>query len=119
LPLKGEHLQKSTDIEALAQDLAASAQVAAADWRLVMLHYAALHYIEGYFATRGVHSRHHPDRDDNVQRDPNTQPIYGAYSKLKMFSHNARYLTSLPAAARVAEMESNLATVKKQLTPFL
>ena len=84
-----------------------------------MLHYSALHYIEAYFATRGIHSRHHPDRDDKIQRDANTQPIYRAYSKLKMFSHNARYMTSISGPGRVPEMESNLAAVKTQLAPFL
>lgn len=119
MPLKSEHLLKSADIESLAQDLAASGKVEAISWRLVMLHYAALHYIEAYFATKGIHSRHHPDRDDKIQRDSNTQPIYRAYAKLKMFSHNARYSISLSGAARVMEMESNLSAVKAQLAPFL
>jgi hypothetical protein len=119
LPAKDEHLQKCSDNESLASNLAASTESAAINWRLVMLHYAALHYVEAYFATKGKHSKNHPERDDNVLRDPNTQPIYKFYSKLKMFSHNARYNMNSENSGRVTEMEGHLTAIKKHLSRYI
>ena len=92
---------------------------AAVEWQIITLHYSALHYIEAYFATKNVHSKNHPERDERIQRDPNTQPIYRNYSRLKIFSHNARYLTVGAPKSRVTEMEKHLAAIKTHLSQFV
>lgn len=56
-----------------------------------MLFYSALHRIEAYFATRGVHSANHTIRDDHINNDTNTRPFYKTYRRMKSYSMNARY----------------------------
>jgi hypothetical protein len=63
------------------------------DWAITASFYAALHYVEGFFARKAppVHSRNHEIRDDNVQRDPVLKRIYDEYRQLKDDSVAARY----------------------------
>lgn len=61
------------------------------DWALVILFYAALHYVEAYLATVGQHQRSHTTRDNVVARDPNLKKIFSEYQDLKFYGNNARY----------------------------
>ena len=90
MPSKGEHQRKAEHDERFVStfDLTTTPYL---DWAITALFYSGLHYIEAYFATRGVHSADHRTRDSAVQRDVNIKQLYSDYSELKNFSINARY----------------------------
>ena len=76
------------------------------DWAAIMLFYAALHTLESAFASEGVHTVTHAQRELYIKlRHPRVWP---AYSRLKTESLKARYLEgggfSLPAMAVDAEL---------------
>ena len=105
MPSKNQHLQKARHDEEFVQFLDSTA-VKFTDWAATGLFYAALHYVEAYFATRGTHSPDHRARDSSVYRDKRLRQIYNDYNELKNFSINARYYI-IPIATD--ELRLNLA----------
>lgn len=61
------------------------------DWALVIIFYAAVHYVEAYLAKRGIHLRSHASRDSYVARDSVLRQVWNEYQDLKYFGFNARY----------------------------
>lgn len=58
------------------------------DWEVTMLFYSALHYVDAFLATRGLHPRTHFERNDLLS---NLTDISEYYHILFMRSMNARY----------------------------
>jgi hypothetical protein len=89
LPAFDQHLEKAVHNEDFVKEINNPYW----DWATTTSFYAALHYIEAFFArkTPPVHSRNHEVRDDNVHRDPTLRKIYDDYRQLKDDSHDARY----------------------------
>ncbi len=118
MPRKEQHLSKANDNEGFASslDLLKSINV---DWALTALFYAALHYVEAYFATRSIHSVDHRARDSAIQRDPNLRKIFNDYSELKNYSINARYYMYPIKSGDVALLLSRLQAIKSHLSSFL
>ncbi len=56
-----------------------------------MLFYAALHYVEAYFATGAIHGTSHSQRDRLVANSSALSPIFADYMELKAQSRSARY----------------------------
>ncbi len=83
------------------------------------LFYAGTHYIEAYFATRGVHSSDHRTRDSSVLRDPDLRPLYRDFNELKNHSINARYYMVPFVPSDVQKLKECLASIKDRLTPLL
>lgn len=99
MPKKEQHLAIARHNEAFV----ASFDVATTsyrDWIVTGLFYAALHYVEAYFATQNYHSSDHRTRDTAIARFSETKKIYSDYSELKNHSINARYF-----GARFAEVD--------------
>lgn len=90
MPKKDDHLTKAEHDEQFVSsfDLQTSPFV---DWAITGLFYAALHYVEAFFATKGRHSADHRARDSSIRRDLDLKAIYDDYNELKNFSINARY----------------------------
>ena len=115
-----EHLAKARQNELFASsmDLSSGAHI---DWALTILFYAALHYVQAYFAARGKTHRMHRTRDSAVGRDPNISAIYHDYRELQHFSRQARY--ELPigrlTVQNVLEMRICLSNVKTMVTSLL
>ncbi len=63
------------------------------EWAITATFYAALHYLEAYLATQGIHSQTHVERDQRVNSLPELRPLYGSYRRLKNQSLEARYGT--------------------------
>lgn len=59
------------------------------DWRVTMLFYAAVHWVEAYLDTRSVHSRSHADRVRALQALQ--FPLLLQYQALEDASRRARY----------------------------
>ena len=53
--------------------------------------YAAVHFVEAYFADQGQHLVSHETRGNYVARDAKLRPIYKDYEDLKFYGFNARY----------------------------
>ena len=118
MPLKREHLDKSEAAENLGLSLDQTAP-GALDWAIVLLFYSALHQVEAYFATKGLHSKDHRRRDSSVANDPNTKTIYRAYGRMKIDSLNARYFAVSFSSQTVAKNKADLEAIKTHLARFL
>lgn len=102
----------------MALSMASDSQ-AKIDWALVILFYAAMHYIEAYLATLGQHLRSHTTRDNFVGRDVQLRRIYSEYQDLKYFGYNARYEMQKFTASDVAQAKTNFDTVKAHISAIL
>ena len=90
MPLKSDHLNKARHDETFVSSLDIDS-TSFIDWAITAMFYAALHYVEAYFATQGKHSPDHRIRDSSIRRDLNIRKIFNDYNELKNFSINARY----------------------------
>jgi hypothetical protein len=118
LPTKDEHVQKAKGNEVFADSIEPTSQ-ARIDWKLVVLFYTAVHYVEAYLSKTGTHLRSHTTRDSWVARESNLKRIKMSYSHLKYFGYNARYEVNAFTAKDVESAAKYLAQVKSELTPLL
>ena len=86
---KKDHLAKAEHDERFVEFVGSASPFL--DWAITATFYAALHYVEAYFASVGRHSPDHRARDSSIRRDPKISSIYDDYSELKNHSVNARY----------------------------
>lgn len=108
MPPKNDHKAKAEHDKQFVDSLDLST-TPYLDWAITGLFYAALHYVEAYFATMKRHSPDHRTRDSAIQRDSRIKTIYNDYNDLKNYSINARYYM-------VSFTESN---VRRNLLPRL
>jgi hypothetical protein len=119
LPIHSDHVNKAKGNEAFADAISPNSQ-AQIDWKLVVLFYAALHYVEAYLAKQmGVHLRSHTTRDSYVSKESNLKKVRTQYGHLKFFSYNARYEMDKFTANDVNEATEYLAELKAVLLPLL
>lgn len=118
MPTKAEHLARAEGNCTLALSMALDSQ-AKIDWVLVILFYAAMHYVEAYLATVGQHLRSHTARDGFVGRDPNLRRIYSDYQDLKYFGYNARYEMQKFVASDVTHVTTSFATIQAHIKTIL
>jgi hypothetical protein len=119
VPTKDEHVKKADENEKLAATLQLSGQ-AAINWKLVILFYTALHFVEAYLAKQmNVHLRSHTTRDGWVTRESNLRTVRTEYFHLKFFGYNARYEADSFTAKEVAEALTDLFKVKAAIQPLL
>jgi hypothetical protein len=118
VPRKQEHLDKADENERLAMSLDL-ATPGAASWAMTMLFYAALHFVEAYFATKGFHHRSHVKRTDAINNDPALRSVAATYGIMQLDARNARYEAVPCTSADVAKMKANLDRIKAHITPVL
>lgn len=118
MPKTKEHLRKATDNESFADSLDLKVPVNV-DWAITALFYAALHYVEAYFAIRNFHSPDHRTRDSAIHRDQGVKVIFDDYSELKNYSINARYYIWRHPPPAVANLKANLSKIKQQVTTLI
>ena len=119
MPTKDEHLAKAEGNAAFALSLPLGNQTKI-DWALVVLFYAALHYVEAYLSTIGQHLRSHTTRDNAVGRDPNLRKVYSEYQDLKYYGYNARYEVCGFKPADVTNIAAaDFAVIKSRIRPLL
>jgi hypothetical protein len=119
VPTRDEHVEKAEGNETFATTLPSDTQ-AAIDWTLVVLFYAAVHYVEAYLDKHwGVHVRSHTTRDKYFGKEANLRKIFSPYSHLKFYGYNARYEVSGFTAADTQDATKDLADIKKHLMPLL
>jgi len=90
------------------------------DWALVILFYAAVHYVEAYLAVSNQHLRSHAARDNVIGRDGYLKRIYMEYQDLKFYGFSARYEACAFRAEDVTGIAAKaLQTIKSHLSPKL
>lgn len=90
MPSQQEHVTKAEGNAAFAMSLPLTSQTNI-DWVLIVLFYAAIHYVEAYLAKSGQHTRSHSVRDNIIARDASLRKIYKEFGHLKYFGYTARY----------------------------
>ena len=119
MPSRDEHLEKAQGNETFAASITHDTQTRI-DWTLIVLFYAAVHYVEAYFAaTLGIHAKSHITRDSYVAKDSNLKKIFSSYQHLKYFGYNARYEVFGFTVRDVQEATGYLADIKTNLLPLL
>jgi hypothetical protein len=122
VPTKAEHLNKATGIAALADSLKPLTDQAKIDWALVMLFYAAVHYVEAYLSTLtpAIHLRSHTTRDSYMGRNSTLKKVYKEYQDLKFYGYNARYELFGFTSRDVTDVAAkNFAKIKNYLDKIL
>jgi hypothetical protein len=91
-PRDDQHVQKARLNEEFAKGLDRTLATAEM-WSVVVIFYAALHYVQSYFVTVGASedSYNHEKREAQIARDPKLKFILGPYKFLFKMSHTARY----------------------------
>ncbi|MGA3081985.1 MAG: hypothetical protein ABSD44_11450 [Terracidiphilus sp.] len=119
MPTKTQHVQKAEGNETFAKSIDTTSQ-ARIDWKLVILFYAAVHYVEAYLAmSSGTHLRSHTTRDNYISKESNLKKIRVSYAHLKYYGYNARYEFDGFTAKDVREASGYLSQVKAELVPLL
>jgi hypothetical protein len=119
VPTKDEHVKKADENEKLAATMQPSNQ-ASINWKLVILFYTALHYVEAYLAKQmNFHLRSHTTRDGWITKEANLRKVRTEYFHLKFFGYNARYEADSFTAKEVAEALTYLTKVKATIQPLL
>jgi hypothetical protein len=109
---KDEHLAKAEANESFADNLQLNSPVDV-DWALTALFYAAVHYVQAYFANIGRDFVTHTNRCSAIQKDPNLKAAYGEYRELMSLSRDARYEQSCFAKGHVRYAKEQLSAVKQ------
>ena len=119
MPTKDEHLKKAEGNEAFAATISIGTQ-AEIEWTLIVLFYAAVHYVEAYLEKHwGMHLRSHTTRDNTIGRDSNLRKIWSPYSHLKYYGYNSRYEVCSFTATDTQDANKDLAEIKKGILPLL
>jgi len=119
MPTTAEHVSKAVGNESFANAIDTS-NPTNIDWKLTVLFYAAMHYVEAYLAkSMAIHLRSHTTRDGYVTKELNLKRIRNEYNHLKFFGYNARYEISGFTAKDVTSALAYFATIKAALTPLL
>lgn len=118
MPTTAEHRAKAENNEFLVEQLDNPFW----DWAVTSLFYAALHYIEAYFATLvpPVRPGNHQTRDNHIHADGKLARIYVDYRQLEDESRDARYDARVTfTQADVARTRTYLNKVKAVVIPLL
>lgn len=61
------------------------------DWRIVLIYYSALHYIDSTYANVNFHPHTHNERKEGFSRFKGYDDIIDDYDNLEMLSRKSRY----------------------------
>ncbi len=88
------------------------------DWQVSGTFYAALHYVDAYFATLNIHPHTHGERTSLV--DIRLTTIYVDYRELLNESRDARYEPTVAFTQNdVARIQRSLEAIKKVVLPLI
>jgi hypothetical protein len=92
------------------------------DWAITATFYAALHYVEAYFANKApaLHPATHQMRDNYINSDAKLRSIYIDYRQLEDESRDARYDASITLSQSDATQSKRyLEIIKAVIVPLL
>jgi hypothetical protein len=109
---RDEHLAKSRQNENFVASLDTSSTVGV-EWAITIKFYAALHFVQAYFASRGGHTPStHGSRASAIERDIHISGAYEDYRELEDLSRTARYDYSNLHIGHITSADECLTAVK-------
>ncbi len=114
---KEEHKNKAIENEQLA--LTFPSTVCGVEWAITTIFYAAVHYVQAYFALSGVSYSSHPSRNKAVGLDAVLSAISFEYESLYNLSRDARYEVMGLQPGHLVYAQNLLADIKKVICPYL
>lgn len=118
MPTEQQHVERAERNEAFYAFLAQVRE--APEWQVVVLFYAALHYVDAYLTRIGSEPHTHTERRAKVRKDPNLRPIYRAYVELDDRSRDARYTEARFTADVVSELfDREFSAVRRRVRSLL
>lgn len=109
-----EHVGKARDNEEFARSLGAPT-ICALEWSITANFYAALHYVQAYFATQNVTFKLHTNRATAIARDAGLKTIYQDYREMQDSSEAARHEVNGIRLDDLAHAEACLTRVKSAI----
>lgn len=106
MPPKHKHLYQARKNERFIDDLNIQT-TPYLDWVITATFYAALHYVEAYFASKGKHCPNRIKRQEEIDNDNQINNIYASYRKLETESRHARYHCVVFHLQTVEQLRSN------------
>ncbi|QNI31867.1 hypothetical protein H7849_23010 [Alloacidobacterium dinghuense] len=114
---KDEHEQKAIENEKFAQTLPSS--VSGVEWAITATFYAAVHYVQAYFAKSGRSFSSHGARAAAILKDGAISSIYNDYQDLYNISRDARYEVMNLQPGHLTFAQNKLQDVKKIICKLL
>jgi hypothetical protein len=114
---KDEHKDKAEQNEQLAATFPVS--VCGTEWAITAIFYAALHYVDAYFALQGRSYIGHASRNKQVSLDPALCVISDEYKNLYNLSRDARYEVMRLQPGHLTYALNQLDAIKKVICPLL
>jgi hypothetical protein len=106
-----EHVRKARRNEEFARSTGAPS-ICALEWSVTANFYAALHYVQAYFATQNIPFRLHTNRAIAIARDAGLKSIYQDYREMQDSSEAARYEVNGIKLDDLTHIEGCLARLK-------
>jgi hypothetical protein len=114
---KDEHKNKATENENFLATFPST--TVGIEWAITATFYAALHYVQAYFAISGQSFSSHGSRNTAIGKDPIISVIYDDYLNLYNISRDARYEVFNLQLGHLTYAQNALAEVKKVICPLL
>ena len=89
------------------------------DWLITGQFYTAVHVVDAYLATKGIHPPAHRLRGQYIYEDTKLRPIYSDYQDLSNLSRDARYSVRLPSKQDLRDCSQSLSTVQLHVNKLL
>jgi hypothetical protein len=89
MPSEDLHIRRAEENEAAYEYLRDAGRLPR--WRIVILFYSALQYVDAWLARKGLHPTTHWERLRLVDQDPELTDVFPEYEELKDRSEDARY----------------------------
>ncbi len=89
------------------------------DWTVVGTFYAALHYVDAYFALRQFHPPTHHQRSAYLARMREVRTVYPEYRMLEDISRDARYTNQPITPEHVTSSVQTFRRIKTRILPLL
>jgi hypothetical protein len=109
-----EHLDKARENERFAGTIDTTT-LCALEWAVIANFYAALHYVQAYFAARKISFKLHTNRATAIARDEKLKTIYPDYRAMQDASEAARYEVNTIRREDLAHVEVSLGLVKASI----
>ncbi|MDA2924471.1 hypothetical protein MYX65_07420 [Acidobacteria bacterium AH-259-L09] len=116
MPTFDEHIAKARHNEEFIVEIRASGNKFL-DWAITGYFYAAIHYVESYFARfLGYHTTDHGERLTRINHEPSLREVYPVFRSLKDDSEEARYgVTEFTDEVVETEIKPRLEKIKSHL----
>ncbi len=107
MPPRDQHIQRAVDNEDFYHRRLDLREPIDRSWGVVVLFYAALHWVDAYLATKNIHPADHHVRDQYVGMEANLRRIGPSYQLLEDRSRDARYQLLPFTAPQIQDLETN------------